>query len=210
MDQGEGDAVVHISEGILSAPVLAGGAVLAAGGVAAGLRKMDYEKIPEVAVLTSAFFVATLVRVPVGPGSVHLTLNGLMGVMLGWMSFPAVFVALVLQAVLFQFGGLTTLGVNTLNMAMPAVAAHYVCRPLIYKGKRAGVVAGFTAGVIGVGGGVSMIALSLITTGEEFSAVAKTLAMVNLPAMAVEGVITAFIVAFLMKVKPEALGGDLK
>jgi cobalt/nickel transport system permease protein len=199
---------VHISEGILSAPVLAGGAALAAGGIAVGLRKMDYEKIPEVAVMTSAFFVATLVRVPVGPGSVHLVLNGLMGVMLGWMSFPAVFVALALQAVLFQFGGLTTLGVNTVNMALPAVAAYYVARPLIYKGKRAAAVGGFVAGAVGIGGGTALIALSLIATGEEFSAVSKTLAVVNLPAMAVEGVITAFVVAFLLKVKPEVLGGD--
>jgi cobalt/nickel transport system permease protein len=198
---------VHISEGILSAPVLAGGAALAAGGLAAGLRKMDYERVPEVAVLTSTFFVASLVRVPVGPASVHLTLNGLMGVLLGWMSFPAIFVALALQAVLFQFGGLTTLGVNTVNMALPAVAAYYVTRPIIYKGRRGALLAGFVAGAVGIGGGTALIALSLVATGGEFSAVAKTLVAVNLPAMAIEGAITAFVVAFLMKVKPEVLGG---
>jgi len=197
---------VHISEGILSAPVLAGGAVLAAGGLAVGLKKMDYEKIPEVAVMTSAFFVASLVRVPVGPTSTHLLLNGLMGVMLGWMSFPAIFVALALQAVLFQFGGLTTLGINTFNMALPAVAAYYIARPLIYKGRRSAAVAGFVAGTVGIGGAAALMALSLIASGDEFSAIAKTLLVVNLPAMAVEGVITAFVVTFLLKVKPEVLG----
>ena len=35
---------MHISEGVLSAPVLATGAVLAAAGVAVGLKKMDYER----------------------------------------------------------------------------------------------------------------------------------------------------------------------
>jgi cobalt/nickel transport system permease protein len=199
---------MHISEGILSAPVLAGGAALAAGGVAAGLRKMDYEKIPEVAVLTSAFFVASLVRIPLGPASVHLTLNGLLGVLLGWTSFPAILSALALQAVLFQFGGLTTLGVNTLNMALPAVAAYYLTRPLINKGRQTALLAaGFVAGAVGIMGAAALIALSLITTGEEFSYLAGTFFIVNLPAVLVEGLITAFILAFLMKVKPEIITG---
>ncbi|NHZ72019.1 MAG: cobalamin biosynthesis protein CbiM, partial [Aquificales bacterium] len=33
------------------------------------------------------------------------------------MAFPAILVALTLQALLFQFGGFTVLGVNTFNMA---------------------------------------------------------------------------------------------
>ncbi len=37
---------MYISEGVLSAPVFMTGAVLAAGGVALGLKKMDYENIP--------------------------------------------------------------------------------------------------------------------------------------------------------------------
>ena len=196
---------MHISEGILSAPVLLAGAALGAGGVAIGLRKMDYEKIPEVAVLTSVFFVASLVRVPVGPGSVHLVLNGLLGVLLGWMSFPAILVALSLQAVLFQFGGITTLGVNTFNMAAPAVASYYVCRPLIKNERRLAAVAGFSAGALGIAGAVALIALCLITTGEEFLNLSKMLAAINIPAVLVEGALTAFIVLFLMKVKPELL-----
>jgi cobalt/nickel transport system permease protein len=47
---------MHISEGVLSAPVLVTGAALTAVGVAVGLKKMDYEKIPQVAVLTSAWY----------------------------------------------------------------------------------------------------------------------------------------------------------
>ena len=97
---------MHISEGVLSPPVLVAGAALTAAGVAMGLRKMDNEKIPRVAVLTAAFFVASLIRVPLGPSSVHLILNGLLGLVLGWAAFPAILVGLALQAILFQFGGL--------------------------------------------------------------------------------------------------------
>lgn len=197
---------MHISEGILSTPVLAAGAVLTIGGVTLGLKKMDYEKIPEVAVLSSAFFVASLIHVPLGPTSVHLVLNGLVGVLLGWMAFPSILVALALQALLFQFGGFTVLGVNTFNMAAPAVASYYFFNFLVRRGNRSvTAVAAFLAGVLGVGGGTFLIALSLVTTGEEFLSVARLVFLAHMPVMIIEGIITAFCILFIKKVKPEIL-----
>lgn len=197
---------MHISEGVLSAPVLAAGAALAAGGVAMGLKRMDYAKVPEVAVLSSAFFVASLLRIPVGPANIHLTLNGLLGLLLGWMAFPSVLVALVLQALLFQFGGFTTLGVNTLAIAAPAVLAYYIFSPLLKKGGRAScLVAGFGAGALGVALALALTALALLGTGSGFAGFARFLALSHLPAMAVEGVVTASVVLFLYRVKPELL-----
>ena len=114
---------MHISEGVLSPAVLGAGAVLAAAGIVIGLRKLDYDRLMTVAILAAAFFVGSLIHVPIGPSSVHLILNGLLGMLLGWAAFPSIFVALMLQAILFQYGGITVLGVNTFNMAFPAVAA---------------------------------------------------------------------------------------
>ncbi|GMT48263.1 MAG: cobalt transporter CbiM [bacterium] len=197
---------MHISEGVLSAPVLVTGALLAAGGVALGLKKMDYEKIPEVAVLSSAFFVASLIHVPIGPSSVHLVLNGLLGVLLGWMVFPSIVVALTLQAVLFQFGGLTSLGVNTVTMATPGVIAYYLFNRPIRKGNKiVSAVSGFAAGVTGVGIGALLVAVALISTGKSFLGVAKLILFAHIPVMLIEGIITAFCVIFLKKVKPEVL-----
>jgi cobalt/nickel transport system permease protein len=119
---------MHISEGVLSAPVLVSGAALTVVGTAIGLKKLDYDRIPQVAMLAATFFVASLVHVPIGPSSVHLILNGLLGLLLGWIAFPAILVGLILQALLFQFGGFTTLGVNGIIMALPAVACHYLFR----------------------------------------------------------------------------------
>ncbi len=197
---------MHISEGILSAPVLVTGAALAAGGVALGLKKMDYERIPEVAVLSSAFFVASLIHVPLGPSSVHLVLNGLVGVLLGWIAFPSILVALTLQALLFQFGGFTVLGVNTFNMAAPAVVSYYLFNYLVRRGNyTVSAGAAFLAGALGVGGGAMLIALCLVTTGEEFINVAKVILLAHMPVMIIEGLITSFCVLFLKKVKPELL-----
>lgn len=197
---------MHISEGVLSAPVLITGAVLSAGGVAVGLRKMSYDKIPQVAVLSSAFFVASLIHVPIGPSSVHLVLNGLVGVLLGWMAFPSILVALALQALLFQFGGFTSLGVNTFNMAAPAVIAYYLFNFPIRKANHFTIMlAGFGAGAIGVGLGALLVAIALVTTGESFLNVAKILVVAHLPVMVIEGIVTSFCVVFLKKVKPEIL-----
>jgi len=197
---------MHISEGVLSAQVLLTGGLLSFCGVAVGLKKTEYEKIPEVAVLTAAFFVASLIHVPVGPSSAHLILNGLTGVMLGWAAFPAIFVALTLQAIFFQFGGLTSLGVNTFNMAFPALISFWLFRLTVSKNRpRITVLAGFLCGAFGVLGGAVLAAVSLVTTGEAFLPAAKLLIAVHLPVIFIEGLVTALVVGFLQKVKPELL-----
>jgi len=117
---------MHISEGILAPVILAGGGALTAAGTAVGLKSLDYEEIPSLGILSAAFFVASLIHVPIGPVSAHLVLNGMLGLFLGWKAFPAILVGAALQALLFQFGGITTLGVNTLNMALPAVICYYL------------------------------------------------------------------------------------
>ena len=197
---------MHVSEGVLSAPVLATGGGLAVAGVAYALKKMDYDRIPQVAVMSSAFFVASLIHVPSGPGSVHLVLNGLTGLVLGWAAFPAILVALFLQAVIFQFGGLTTLGVNTLNMALPAVVCFLLLsRPVRSEKAVISRISAFACGALAIAMSGIMLAFSLIWSEERFLEVAKTALIFHLPVMLIEGVVTAFIVDFLRKVKPEIL-----
>jgi cobalt/nickel transport system permease protein len=198
---------MHISEGILAGPVLAAGAAVAVAGLAIGLRGLENERVPEVAVLASAFFVASLVRVPVGPANLHLVLNGLVGLLLGWSAFPAIVVALVLQALLFQFGGLSTLGVNAAVMGLPAVAAWALARPLA---RRHPLASGFIAGITGVGLGTLCMAVALVGSDENLLNLARVLMVTHLPLMLAEGVITAFIVRFILKVRPEMLGLNTK
>jgi len=199
---------MHISEGVLSAPVLVTGAAIAVTGISVGLKKMDYEKIPEAAVLSAAFFVASLIHVPLGPSSVHLVLNGINGLLLGWLCFPSILVALALQAILFQFGGITVLGVNTLIMALPGLIVYYLFGSLI-KGKNRllSLAAAFAGGCFSVLLSGILVAGALLSTGESFILAAKLILLAHLPVMIIEGIITLFCVAFLKKVKPEILGG---
>jgi cobalt/nickel transport system permease protein len=198
---------MHISEGVLTAPVLGAGAVLTFAGLSIGLRKMDYEKLPEVAVLSSVFFVASLIHVPIGPSAAHLILNGICGVLLGWLAFPAIFVGLTLQGVLFEYGGITTLGINTFNMAFPAVVVGILSRPFI-KSPRVYVrmITEFLAGAFAILFSGLLVAVCLvIALGESMDSGAKLVVLAHIPIMIIEGLITVFVVEFILKVKPEML-----
>jgi len=200
---------MHISEGVLSPTVLIAGAALTTAGVAVGLRQLDHKEIPSTGILSAAFFVASLVHVPIGPASVHLVLNGLLGLILGWKAFPAILVGLALQALLFQYGGLTSLGVNTLNIALPAVICYY----LFGWGVRTTTsVVVFTCMAFGCAFcavliSCMMVAFSLYLTAEAFLPAAEVVVVAHLPIMVIEAILTAACALFLRRVKPELLEG---
>jgi cobalt/nickel transport system permease protein len=196
---------MHISEGILSGPVLLSGAALAAAGTAVGLKKLDYDHIAKAGILAAAFFVASLIHVPIGPANAHLILNGLVGLLLGWAAFPAILVALVLQAVFFQYGGITTLGVNTIIMASPAVLCYLLFGPLLGKGPRVASWAAFGCGAGSVLFSGILVGLALVFTEENFLEVSGLVVAAHIPVMIIEGIVTVVCVAFLKKVQPEML-----
>jgi cobalt/nickel transport system permease protein len=198
--------MAHIPDGVVSLPVLAAGALVTAGGVGLGLRRLTPERLPQVAVLSAVFFVASLIHLPAGPASVHLILNGLMGAVLGTAAYPAIVVALLLQAVLFGFGGLVVLGVNAMNMGVPALLAGMMFRALWRAGhRRRTLVLGAACG----GGAVLltalMVAASLGLSGREFLPAAQIVVLTALPVMAVEAAFTAAALSLIATVKPELL-----
>ena len=200
---------MHISEGVLSGTVLISGAALTVVGTAIGLKKLDYDQIAKAGMLAAAFFVASLIHVPIGPSNAHLILNGLVGILLGWAAFPAILVALALQSVFFQFGGITTIGVNTLIMALPAIFCYLIFGRLIHKSPRTATVAAFACGFLSVLLGGLLLGLALIFTEENFLEVSGIIVATHIPVMIIEGIITAICVAFLRKVRPEMLPGYL-
>ena len=196
---------MHISEGILSGQVLSAGAVIAVAGTGIGLKKIDYDKIVHVAILASAFFVASLIHINIGPASVHLILNGILGLLLGFAAIPAILTALLLQSVLFQFGGLTALGVNVVIMAFPAVLVHYLFLPLLGKSSKLNFTAGFLAGFFSILFSSLLLGVALWFTDKNFFETSLTIIMTYIPVMIIEGVITGFCVTFLLKVYPEII-----
>lgn len=211
---------MHIPDGILPMSVCAAG--YATTGVLTWytLRKIKQQEnyqaeIPKASLLTAAFFVASWLHIPVPPVSVHLILNGLLGVVLGYFAFPAILIGLFFQAVMFQHGGLTTLGVNATMMGLPALLAHMLfrlsARPGIVNRARL-ALAGFFGGAAGLGSAVVIFYMLLITTipatldiATERTAIA-ILALAHIPVMILEGIFTAMVVLFLYRVRPQLLG----
>ena len=207
---------MHIYEGVLAGTtagkeVLLAGAAAAAVGTAIGLYKLDYERIPRAAVLSSVFFVVSLIHVPLGLAAVHLTLNGLMGLILGWAIFPAVLIALLLQSIFCPlYGGMTTLGLNTLVMALPGVVCYYLFRRPAHGGsERVVFAAGMAAGATGILLGALLVGASLAAAGKPFEAIGAAFLIAHLPLAAAEGLVTASVVVSLRKICPELLAAPL-
>jgi len=198
--------MAHIPDGVASLPVLIVGATVSLAGCAYALKKMDMDRIPQVAMVAAILFVASLVRVPLGPSSVHLLLSGLCGVLLGARAFPAFGVALVLQMVMFGFGGVSSLGVNVMNMALPAAICGFLfgyMRRIFADTMKSAIIAAGLCGGLGVMLTSLGVSLSLYFSGQEFMLGAKLIFASHVPLAIVEGVVTGFIVSMVYKLKPD-------
>ena len=197
---------MHIADGVLPLSCVAAGWAGTAVVTGLTLRKVPAEELPKAAVMTAGFFVASLIHVPLGPTSVHLILNGLVGIVLGWAAFPAILVGLLLQALLFQHGGVLTLGANALMLGLPALAAYKIFGLRHFLTCRhPEAVAGFLAGAGSILLSGIMLALWLYLAGREFWTIARLALAAHLPLMVLEGLVGAAAAVFLLKVKPEIL-----
>ena len=193
---------MHISEGVLSGGVLIAGWAGTATGVTLGLRRTDPAKIVRTALLSSAFFLASLVHVKIGPSSTHLTFIAPMGLILGWGVFPAVMVALLLHALLFGFGGLLVLGVNTFIMAGAGLSMYLLFGRRVRAGSN---VLAFVAGAGGVILAAVFAGICLALSDEGFMNAAKLLVIAHVPVAGIEGLVTTFLFVWLRKSAPEFL-----
>lgn len=211
---------MHIPDGFVPPGICLAGYGITGGITWYCLRQIKRDRhmqanIPKASLLTAAFFVASLIHIPVPPSSIHLVLNGTVGVILGYYAFLAILIGLFFQAVMFQHGGLSTLGLNAIIMGLPAILAYYLfcLRDRLGGNKRLlTAVLSFGAGAGAVLLSASMFAILLITTispdidaDTERKAILLSLTGYGIQA-AIEGVFTLMLISFLERVKPELLG----
>lgn len=201
---------MHISDGILSFPALATGFAATAVIASLTLRKMDMAEIPKVSVVTAVFFVASLIHVPLGPGSLHLILNGLAGVVLGWRAFPAIMLGIILQAILFGHGGVSVIGVNSLMLGGGALAAYGVWQLRHFTSfARKEVIFGALGGGTGILVSGLILSLALVTTGKQFHTMAGAILLAHVPVIIIEAIVGGAAAGFLARVRPQALAGHV-
>ncbi len=199
---------MHIAEGVLPAKILISGGVISACFTAYGLKKLKYKEIPKVAILSGLFFIGSFIHIPLGPTSVHLILNSIVGIFAGWASFPAIMIALFLQAIMFGFGGITTLGVNTFNMAFPSILAYFFFYNFAIKRKSNKFLFSLSLFLTGAGSvafSAFLLSFSLFLAGQKFYEVAKIAFIAHIPVMIIEGIIVLFMITYILKVYPELL-----
>ncbi len=209
---------MHLPDGIVPLSLAVAGYVTSGLIAWDCLRRVERRpdprrELPRAAMLTAAFFVASLIHLPLPPVSVHLVLNGLLGVVLGWFAFPAILVGLLLQAVMFGHGGVTTLGLNGLIFGLPALLsfAVFAMGRRLSGGMRRDALIGFVAGGLAVAISALLFAALLlwqmpaqIDSALERQAL-QVFVFAHLPVMLLEGLVTATLVGLFVRIDPALL-----
>jgi len=121
---------LHIPDQVLQPSWWILGWIIALIGVVWAGMGVEDEEIPRIGLFSAVFFLGTLFHLPML--NVHLLLPGIMGLFLGRRAILAIMVAMVLQAGMGH-GGFTTVGINSVIMAFPALLAWVVFTPLLQK-----------------------------------------------------------------------------
>lgn len=195
---------MHISDGILSSEVAIATSIISMGFLAYSLIGLKNKNIAVASAMSALFFIASFVHIPLGPTQIHLVLIGIIGILLGRAIFLAIFIALLLQATLLGYGGLTSLGANLLIMALPGFIIY-----LMVKGKLLNFlnekIKYFIIGFLSVFFATIILCTILIFAKEEYLYAAYTIILANIPAMIIEGLVTLFLINYLKKSIPDLL-----
>lgn len=200
---------MHIADGVLSTPVAASTSAVTAAALVYSIKGMKEEEIPKTSLMAGVFFAVSLISIPVGPSTIHPLFAGLLGVILGRRAPLAIFVGLLLQAVLFQHGGLTTLGANTLMLVVPALLSYKLFhairnRPVFLRGA---LVGGLSV-MITVAILVVLLLLTDLRFGEGILSVINILVTGHLPLVVIEALVTGSALKLIEKAKPEMLKNE--
>jgi len=173
-------------------------------------KEIDESRLPLVGVLAAAIFAGQMLNFAVSGGTSGHLLGAALAVLLVG-PWPAVLImtsVVVVQALVFQDGGILTLGANLFNMAVVGVAVAYFVSSLFRRwfGRQrwAALLTAFTAGWLSIFIASLAAALELAFSGTSPANIAIP-AMGGIHALIGigEGLITLGAVSLLMASKPQ-------
>jgi cobalt/nickel transport system permease protein len=212
---------MHISEGILPARWAVIWFILALPFVAWGLHELkkrsasDVSFKPLVGLMAAVVFIISCMPIPVPSAGTcsHPCGTGLAAIMLGpALSVLVASVALLIQALFLAHGGLSTLGANIVSMGVMGSLVGYAAFRILRSVRLNLYVAGFVAGLLadwatylttsvelasGIRGGSAFLPL--------FWKILVAFIPTQLPLGILEGALTAGMVGFLYKKRPDLL-----
>ena len=208
---------LHIPDGFLSLPVSLVTWILAIALIIVCLNRVQaqYQEkaVPLMGVCAAFIFAAQMINFPIPGGtSGHLLGGTLAGVLLGpWAGSLVMVVVFIVQAAIFQDGGLTVLGANITNMGLIGTfGGYYVYRTIRYAIGR-DTWTGVAVGVV-VASWLSVFVAAILTAFQ--LALSGTVPLgIALTAMAFwhiligigEALITLAAVSFIWRTRPDLI-----
>ncbi|HEX9631359.1 MAG TPA: energy-coupling factor ABC transporter permease, partial [Gemmatimonadales bacterium] len=208
--------MAHIPDGFLSVPVLAGTAAASVAALATAARRsraaLGEREGPVLGAVTAFVFAAQMLNFPLGIGaSAHLLGGALVAVLLGpWAGMLVLFAVLLVQALLFQDGGIAALGANTLNLAVLGVGSAYavfrVGRGLFGDAPRVTVASAAAAAwvstvLVGLAVAAELALSGLVPWRAAFVLVGGGHVLIGIA----EAVLTGLLVSFVLRTRPALL-----
>lgn len=207
---------MHIPDGFVSPAVAITGAAVAVAGLAVCVRLTRRQgaerQLPLAGVIAAFFLVLEAPIIPVAAGTSGHLLGGTLAVaLLGpWLGPVVITVVTVVQALFAGGGGLSTLGVNVVNLALVPAAVGYPVilglRRVLPRGPTG------TAAAAGIAAAVSVLTAALLFTAEyavggaaglSLRTVAVSTIGVYAVVAALEAVVTALVVRGLLALRAD-------
>jgi len=215
---------MHMADALLS-PVVSGSMLIATAATATYSYKkiaknIEDTKIPLMGVMGAFVFAAQMINftIPGTGSSGHIGGGMLLAILLGpYAGFLTMGAVLLIQALFFGDGGLMAYGANVMNLGF---FTCFIAYPLIYKPlmektflkanaskwKRHAITIGAVA--VGLQMGAFSVVLETVLSGKTelpFGGFVLLMQPIHLAIGLVEGFITAAVVAFVQREKPELL-----
>ncbi|QKJ27154.1 CbiM family transporter [Aliarcobacter cibarius] len=195
---------MHISDGILTLEVTIVSTVVAFGFLFYSFKNLSNDKIALASAFSALFFVASFIHIPFGPTQIHLMLLGFIGIFLGSISIFSISLALILQALLLGFGGVSSIGANILIMGVSSYLVFLLFNLRILQ-KLNEKIKFFLVGFSGILISSIILFFLLIFSKNEYENVAYSIFVINIPTMILEGLVTLFLFLYIKKAMPNLL-----
>lgn len=207
---------MHIPDGFVSPAVVVVGAAVAIAGLGVCVRRAEFDvterQLPLAGLAAAFFLVLGAPLIPLAVGTEGHLLGGTLAVaLLGpWLGPLVITVVTVVQALFLGDGGLSTLGINVVNLALIPAAVGYPIllglRRLLPRGPTG------TAVAAGIAAAVAVLAAAALFTAEyavggvvgiPLRTVAVTTLGVYALVAVLEGVVTGLVVRGLLAVRAD-------
>lgn len=195
---------MHLSDGVLSLEVTVATTTVAVGLLLYSFKNLKSQNIALASAMSALFFIASFIHIPFGVTQIHLMLVGFIGIFLGSVAIFSITLALILQALLLGYGGVSSLGANIIIMAFASYCVYLFFQIPFTKALNEKLKF-FLVGFLGVMFSSIFMFIFLLFSKDEYLKVAYSILLVNIPTMIIEAIITLFLLIYIKKTMPNLL-----